>query len=86
MVGKLGGQGRLNNVPDRQLIHMVDLTSTNRFLVDTGASYSILPYQSSLMAKGPKLFGPVGQIIRDHLLHLHFEISFGRCFFSYIRR
>ena len=56
--------GRLNGVTAGQLINMVDLTSTRRFLMDTGSSYSILPHQSSLPAKGPKLFGPAGQIFR----------------------
>ncbi len=52
LVGKLGGPGRLNAVAAGQLIHMLDQISNRRFLVDTGASYSILPHRSSLPAKG----------------------------------
>jgi hypothetical protein len=63
LVGKLGGPGRLNTVAAGQLIHMLDQISNRRFLVDTGASYSILPHRSSLPATGPKLFGPAGQLI-----------------------
>ncbi len=57
LVRKLGGRGRLNAVAARQLIHMVDHISNRGFLVDTGASYSILPHRPSLPAAGPKLFG-----------------------------
>ncbi|MFN9908322.1 MAG: hypothetical protein ACK56F_19700, partial [bacterium] len=53
LVGKLGGPGRLNAVAAVQLIHMLDQVSNRRFLVDTGASYSILPHGSSLPASGP---------------------------------
>jgi hypothetical protein len=60
LVGKLGGPGRLNPVAAVQLIHMLDQISKRRFLVDTGASYIILPHRSSLPASGPKLFGPAG--------------------------
>jgi hypothetical protein len=35
---------------------MVYQNSNRRFLVDTGARYSVLPHQSSLPARGPKLF------------------------------
>jgi hypothetical protein len=63
LVGKLVGPGRLNAVAAGQLIHMLDQISKRRFLVDTGASYSILPHRSSLPASGPKLFGPAGRPI-----------------------
>jgi hypothetical protein len=57
LVRKLGGPGRLNTVAAGQLTHMLDQISNRRFLVDTGASYSILLHRSSLPAAGPKLFG-----------------------------
>ncbi len=62
LVGKLGGPGRLNAVAAGQLIHMLDQIFNRRFLVDTGASYSILPHCSSLPAMGPNLYGPAGEI------------------------
>jgi hypothetical protein len=43
LVRKLGGPGRLNANAAGQLIHMLDQISNRSFLVDTGASYSILP-------------------------------------------
>ncbi len=76
LVGKLGGPGRLNAVAAGQLIHMLDQISNRRFLVDTGASYSILPHRSSLPALGPKLYGPAGQPIPcwgDRLVTLKFQ-------------
>jgi hypothetical protein len=63
LVGKLGGPGRLNAVAAGQLIHKLDQVSNRGFLVDTRASYSILPHRSSLPASGPKLYGPAGQPI-----------------------
>ena len=76
LVGKLGGPGRLNAVAAGQLIHMLDQVSNRRFLVDTGASYSILPHVSSLPASGPKLYGPAGQPIPcwgERLVQLRFQ-------------
>jgi hypothetical protein len=76
LVGKLSGPGRLNALPTGQLIHMLDQIFNRRFLVDTGASYSILPHHSSLPATGPKLFGPAGQLIPcwgDRLVQLPFQ-------------
>jgi hypothetical protein len=58
------------------LIHMLDQNSDKRFLMDTGAKYSILPHQSSLLAKDPELFGPAGQDIPcwgDGLVHVRFQ-------------
>jgi hypothetical protein len=74
--GKLGSPGRLNAVAAGQLIHMLDQVSNRRFLVDTGASYSILPHRSSLPASGPKLYGPAGQPIPcwgERLVQLRFQ-------------
>jgi hypothetical protein len=57
LVRKLAGPGWLNAVAAKQLIHMQDQITNRRFLVDTGASYGIIPHHSSLPATGPKLFG-----------------------------
>jgi hypothetical protein len=76
LVGKLGGPGRLNAVTARQQIHKLDQISNRRFLVDTSASYSILPHRSSLPATGLKLFGPAGQLIPcwgDRQVQLQFQ-------------
>jgi hypothetical protein len=55
---------------------MLDQVSNRRFLVDTGASYSILPHRSSLPVSGPQLYGPAGQPIPcwgDRLVTLQFQ-------------
>jgi hypothetical protein len=44
-------------------LHLTDELSGRRFLVDTGASYSIFPHQSSQTVCGPVLKGPGGQTI-----------------------
>jgi len=62
-VGKLGRQGRLNAVVPGSLVHIVDQLSNRRFLVDTGASYSIFPHFSAAPPSGPKLRGAAGQLI-----------------------
>jgi len=62
-VGKLDRQGRLNAVVPGSLVHIVDQLSSRRFLVDTGASYSIFPHSSSAAPSGPKLRGAAGQLI-----------------------
>jgi hypothetical protein len=61
-VGKLDRQGRLNAVPG-SLVHIVDqLSNSNRrFLINTGASYSIFPHHSSATPSGPSLRGAAGQ-------------------------
>ena len=58
--GKLTRPARLNAVAAGLLVHIMDQLTGRRFLVDTGASFSILPHQSSLPASGPKLEGPAG--------------------------
>jgi hypothetical protein len=62
-VGKLDRQGRLNAVVPGSLVHIVDQLSNRRFLVDTGASYSIFPHTSSAAPSGPRLRGAAGQLI-----------------------
>ena len=47
----------------RKLFHITDDISGRRFLVDTGASYSILPHSSAAEPKGPPLRSPGGQAI-----------------------
>jgi hypothetical protein len=47
-----------------------------RFLVDTGASFSILPHRSPAVASGPRLHGPAGQPIAcwgERVLRLRFQ-------------
>jgi hypothetical protein len=73
---KLAGPGQINAVAAEQLIHMQDEISNRHFLMDTGASYSILPHCSSLPAMSPKLFGLAGQLIPcwgDRLMQLGFQ-------------
>jgi hypothetical protein len=57
------GNGQLNAVAPGELLHLSDELSGRRFLVDTGASYSIFPYQSSQPVCGHVLKGPGGQTI-----------------------
>jgi hypothetical protein len=63
MAGKLGSRGRLNAVVPGSLVHIVDQLSGRRYLVDTGASFSIFPHKSSTPPSGQKLTGPDGQLI-----------------------
>ncbi len=42
---------------------MTDQVSGRRFLVDTGAAFSIFPHQSSAVPNGPLLSGPAGRNI-----------------------
>jgi hypothetical protein len=63
LAGKLGSRGRLNAVVPGSLVHIVDQLSGRRYLVDTGASFSIFPHKSSTPPSGQKLTGPDGQLI-----------------------
>ncbi|MFN9909796.1 MAG: hypothetical protein ACK56F_27380 [bacterium] len=58
--GKLVRRGRINAVAPGRLVHIVDETSQRRFLVDTGAAYSIFPYSSPGKQSGPRLAGADG--------------------------
>jgi hypothetical protein len=58
--GKLVRWGRVNAVAPGRLVHIVDETSQRRFLVDTGAAYSIFPYSSPGKQSGPRLTGADG--------------------------
>ncbi len=62
-LGKLAFWGQLNAVAPGQLVFITDQLSQRRYLVDTGAAYSIFPYSSSSPACGPALSGPTGQHI-----------------------
>jgi len=64
LAGKLAGRGSLNAVAPGKLVHIMDDISNRRFLVDTGASFSIFPHHSSSPASGPSLTGPGGQPIK----------------------
>jgi len=62
-MGKLGSQGRLNTVAPGKLVNIIDQISNRRFLVDTGASFSVFPHFSSDPTTGPALYGAAGKII-----------------------
>ncbi len=47
----------------RRLLHVADQLTGTKFLVDTGASYSIFPHKSKRPPSGPRLRGPGGQDI-----------------------
>jgi hypothetical protein len=61
--GKRRRRGQLNAVAPGLLFHVVDSLSKRRFLVDTGAAYSIFPHTSPELPSGPALQGPGGQAI-----------------------
>jgi hypothetical protein len=62
--GKLRSPGRLNAVAPGVLVHVVDQLTGRRFLVDTGAAFSIIPHSSSLPPSGRGIVGPTGQPIQ----------------------
>ena len=64
LVGKLEPPGRLNAVAPGLLVYINDQLTGRRFLVDTGAAFSILPHHSSDPATGQGLVGPSGSPIR----------------------
>jgi len=45
------------------LVYILDRNSNRRFLIDTGATYSVFPHRSSSPPSGPRLTGPSGDII-----------------------
>ncbi len=63
-VGKLEPPGRLNAFAPGLLVYINDQLTDRRFLVDTGAAFSILPHHSSNPATGQGLVGPSGSPIR----------------------
>ncbi len=62
-MGKLAVQERLNAVAPGAVVHIQDQLTKQRFLVDTGASFSIFPHYSSAPASGPVLSGRSGNTI-----------------------
>lgn len=60
--GKLGGQV-LNAIAPGRLIHLVDQKTGEKFLVDTGAAISVMPFSSPSPPTGPALRGPNGLAI-----------------------
>jgi hypothetical protein len=57
MGGKLETPGRFNTIAPGVLVHVVDQICGWRFLVDTGAAFSIIPHSSSLPATGRGIVG-----------------------------
>ncbi len=62
-LGKLACRGLVNAVSPGGLVHVVDQLSNRRFLVDTGAVFSVLPHSSPSPPDGPALAGAAGQPI-----------------------
>ncbi len=76
LAGKLVTQGCLNAMAPGQLVHIVDQLTGRRFLIDTGASYSIFPHLSTSPPSGPHLTGARGQQIPywgERVLQLDFH-------------
>ena len=63
LAGKLESWGVIGAIHPGKLVHVKDNISGASFLVDTGSSYSILPYSSSLQPTGPLLKSAGGQRI-----------------------
>jgi hypothetical protein len=63
LAGKRGGRGQLKAVAPGRLLHVADQLTGTKFLVDTGASYSIFPHKSRRLPSRPKLRGLIGQDI-----------------------
>jgi len=64
VVGKLACPARLNAAAAGLLLYVNDQQSGRRFLVDSGASVSLLPSSSSAPASGPSLVSPDGSPIK----------------------
>jgi hypothetical protein len=79
--GKLDVPARLNAVAAGMLVHVQCQLTGRRYLVDTGATFSLIPHKSSEpQARHPRLIGPGGQPIRcwgEERLQLQFS---GRLF------
>jgi hypothetical protein len=74
-LGKLASRGLVSAVAPGQLVHITDQFTQQRFLVDTGAAYSVFPHSSSGFPSGPALSGAAGQPIPcwgERQLHLSF--------------
>ena len=64
LAGKLIARGSLNAVAPGDLIYINDDISKRRFLVDTGAAFSIFPHRFSASSSGPRLFNVKGLPIK----------------------
>ena len=63
MAGKLDSWGVVGAINPGNLVHIVDKNSGTSFLVDTGSSFSIIPFKSSAQPTGPRLKAANGQQI-----------------------
>jgi hypothetical protein len=77
LLGKLKYQGFLNAVVPGDLLYVIDSISKRRYLVDTGASFSVLPFFSATAPTGLRLSGPYGASILCLGYKRHFLV-FGR--------
>jgi hypothetical protein len=79
--GKLDVPARLNDVVAGMLVRVQCQLTGRRYVVDTGATFSLIPHKSSEpQARHPRLIGPSGQPIRcwgEERLQLQFS---GRLF------
>jgi hypothetical protein len=63
LLGKLASRGLVGAVSPGALVLITDQLSNRRFLVDTGAAFSVFPYTSASSPSGPALAGAAGQPI-----------------------
>jgi hypothetical protein len=63
LVGKLDSPGPLNAVAPRVLVHVVDQISGQRFVVDIGVTFSIIPHLPAFLP-GRGIVGPTGLPIK----------------------
>jgi hypothetical protein len=63
LAGKRRCWGQLNAVVPGELLHLTDSLTGRRFLVDTGASFSIFTHHSADPGSGPALRSPSGEAI-----------------------
>ena len=61
--GKLKALARLNAAATGELLYLTEQQSGRRFLVDSGASFSILPFTSTSPPSGPRLIGPSSSLL-----------------------
>ncbi len=62
-LGKLAARGLVNAVSPGQLVHIMDQSSNRRFLVDTGAAFSVFAHSSPGPPCEPALAGAASQSI-----------------------
>ena len=54
---------RLNTADARELLYITRQQSGRHFLVDSGTSFSIVPFSSTSTPSGPRLIGPSGSVL-----------------------